>query len=64
MSHNLVNIDAEEYEGKQKELENIFNPIATKLYQGAQGGAGPRGENPAGGPQQSAHAGPQVDEVD
>jgi hypothetical protein len=61
MSNNLVNIDVEEYESKQRELENIFNPIATKLYQGSEGGAQPRGGNSTGGPQQSAHAGPQVD---
>jgi L1 cell adhesion molecule like protein len=64
MSHNLVNVDVEEYEAKQKELESIFNPIATKLYQGGEGEAEPRSGNPTGGPQQSAHAGPQVDEVD
>jgi L1 cell adhesion molecule like protein len=65
MNDNLVNIDCEEYEAKQKELESIFNPIATKLYQGGEGGAEPSRGNPAGGPQPSAaHAGPQVDEVD
>ena len=33
MSSNL-NAETEEYEAKQKELERIFNPIASKMYQG------------------------------
>lgn len=70
--------ETEEYEGKQKELEGIFNPIAAKLYQGEGGPGGPggagnpfagQGGNPfagqqPGGPQPGASSGPSVDEVD
>ena len=62
MSSNM-NAETEEYEAKQKELERIFNPIASKMYQGQQGQqAGPG----CGGAYQSgpAGAGPQADEVD
>jgi heat shock protein 1/8 len=68
------NAHAEEFEKKQKEVEEIFNPIITKIYQetggaggmpggmpgGFPGGAGgfPGGAGPTGG------AGPKVDEVD
>lgn len=34
------NAETEEYEAKQKELETMFNPIAAKLYQGAEGAGG------------------------
>ncbi|KAL6062923.1 Luminal-binding protein 2 [Balamuthia mandrillaris] len=34
-----LHADKEDYEEKQKEVENVINPIFTKLYQGA-GGAG------------------------
>nr|XP_023021767.1 heat shock 70 kDa protein cognate 4 [Leptinotarsa decemlineata] len=61
--------EKEEYEHKQKELENICNPIITKLYQGAGGapggmpgfpgaGAAPGAGGAAGGP------GPTIEEVD
>lgn len=42
----------EEYEHKLKELEDLCNPIITRMYQGA-GGAPPAGGAPegAGGPQ-------------
>jgi len=33
------NADAEEYEAQQKMLEKLFNPIASKLYQGGENGA-------------------------
>jgi len=67
------NAHAEEYEKKQKEVEEIFNPIITKIYQetggapggmpggmpgGFPGGGFPGGAGPTGG------AGPKVDEVD
>ena len=57
------NAECEECEAKQKDLERVFNPIASKLYQG-QGGAGPRCGGDYQSQQQPGHAGPQVDEVD
>lgn len=33
-------VEKEDYEAKQKEVEKITNPIMSKLYQGAPGGAG------------------------
>lgn len=57
------NAETEEFEAKQKDLERIFNPIASKLYQGANPGAGARCGNQYQG-QQAGSAGPQVDEVD
>lgn len=58
------NADIEDYEGKQKELERMFNPIASKLY----GQAGSAGAAPGCGNSYPNHAagnsGPQVDEVD
>ncbi|RKP06982.1 70 kDa heat shock protein 3 [Thamnocephalis sphaerospora] len=64
--------DKEEYEGRQKELEEVANPIMMKLYQQA-GGAGaapggfPGGFPGAGGaaPQSNAdNSGPTIEEVD
>jgi heat shock protein 1/8 len=71
-----TNGDAEStaYEGKQKELEDVYNPIMTRLYSenpGAQGGmpggmpGGFPGGFPGGAPgAQQGQQGPQVDEVD
>nr|QRW27845.1 heat shock 70 kDa protein cognate 3 [Phaedon cochleariae] len=65
--------DKEEYEHKQKELENICNPIITKLYQGAGGAPGgmpgfpgaPGAAPGAGGAAPGAGgAGPTIEEVD
>ncbi|KAG6825063.1 Homospermidine synthase 1, partial [Tricholoma furcatifolium] len=59
----------EEYEGKQKELEAVANPIMQKLY-GAAGGApggapgGFPGGAPGGFPGAGAEDGPSVEEVD
>ncbi|KAG1863783.1 heat shock cognate 70 [Suillus subluteus] len=55
----------EEYEGKQKELEAIANPIMQKLY-GAAGGApgGFPGGAPGGGFPGAGEDGPSVEEVD
>jgi len=68
--------DAEEFEQKQKEIEGIFNPIITKVYQQAQGSSSGQ-EMPGGGMpggmggfpgaragEAGAHQGPKVDEVD
>ncbi|XP_015753981.1 PREDICTED: heat shock cognate 71 kDa protein-like [Acropora digitifera] len=64
----------EEYEAKQKELETLFNPIITKLYQSAGGAGGMPGGMPgggfpgaqAGGPQPGSGetSGPTIEEVD
>merc|ERR1711967_40481 len=58
--------EKDEFEGKQKELEGIVNPIMMKVYQAAGGGGGmPEGGMPGGGPPPSAGAGgPTVEEVD
>ena len=53
------NAETEEYEAKQKEVERIFNPMASKMYQG-QGQANPGCGN-AYQSGTSAGAGPQVD---
>jgi L1 cell adhesion molecule like protein len=60
----------EEYEGRQKDLEAICNPIITKMYQ-AGGGApdmggmgGMPGMGGMGGHDTGASAGPKVEEVD
>mmetsp|Transcript_96 Transcript_96/g.155 ORF Transcript_96/g.155 Transcript_96/m.155 type:complete len:643 (-) Transcript_96:829-2757(-) len=49
--------EVEEFEHKLKELEDICNPIITKLYQGG----GSSGSAP---PPRSAGAGPKIEEVD
>jgi heat shock 70kDa protein 1/2/6/8 len=62
--------EKEEFEHKQKDLEKIFNPIISKVYQGA-GGAPPGadgmpggfpGAGAAGG--QGGAGGPTIEEVD
>ena len=57
------NADAYEYENKQKELENIFNPIMSRAYQGGNPNAGGC-DNGNQYQQQQQSAGPKVDEVD
>jgi len=63
--------EKEEFEHKQKELEKIFNPIISKVYQGA--GGAPPGDMPGGMPGGfpgagaqggGAGAGPTIEEVD
>lgn len=52
--------EASEYEQRQKELESVFNPIMSKIYQSS--GNAPQGPaGPASGNQQS---GPTVDDID
>jgi len=63
------NAQAEEYEKKQKELEEVFNPIISKVYQAAGAGAGGDGGMPdmggfPGGSTGGPGAGPKVDDVD
>lgn len=59
-------VETEEYEAKQKDLERMWNPIASKLYEGqGQGGCNAGAESNCGtSPNQSASTGPSVDEVD
>ena len=58
----------EEFDDKQKELEQVVNPIMTKFYQagGAPGGApgAAPGGFPGAGPAAEEPAGPTVEEVD
>ena len=54
--------ETEEYEAKQKEVERMFNPIASKLYQGQE--AGQNGASCGGAYNQAGASGPQADEVD
>ncbi|ODQ44265.1 hypothetical protein PICMEDRAFT_18505 [Pichia membranifaciens NRRL Y-2026] len=59
----------EEFDDKQKELEQVVNPIMTKFYQaGGAPGAAPGGAAPGGfpgaGPAAEEPAGPTVEEVD
>jgi len=67
--------EKEEYEDKQKEVEQVCNPIIQNLYQGAGGGAPggmPGGGMPGGGmpggpgapPPSSGGSGPTIEEVD
>merc|ERR1719419_1355001 len=54
--------EKEEFEGKQKELEGIVNPIMMKVYQAAGAGDMPSGGMPGAAP--GGAAGPTVEEVD
>ncbi|WP_411027267.1 hypothetical protein, partial [Salmonella sp. s54925] len=62
--------DKDEFESQQKELEKIYNPIITKVYQagGAPGGMPPGGMPGAGGsdvpPPTQSSQGPTIEEVD
>jgi len=55
----------DEYESRQKELEEVANPIMTKLYGQAQGGM-PGGGMPGGGMPGAppTNEGPEIEEVD
>lgn len=59
--------EKDEYEFKQKELEQVCNPIITRLYQSA-GGCPPGGVPPTGGCPPGGNAGagsgPTIEEVD
>jgi len=64
--------EKEEFEAKQKELEEICNPIITKLYQSAGAGAGGMPNFPGGAgapgagaaPGAGSGSGPTIEEVD
>merc|ERR1711994_1009040 len=59
--------EKDEFEGKQKELEGVVNPIMMKVYQAAGGGGTPEGGMPGGGFDGAAPGGaggPTVEEVD
>jgi len=57
---------AEDFENKQKEVENVFNPIITKIYQeaGASSGSGMPGGMPGEMPRAQRAGGSRADEVD
>ncbi|EFJ51719.1 heat-shock inducible Hsp70 [Volvox carteri f. nagariensis] len=56
--------EVEEFEHQLKELENVCNPIITRLYQGGAGGM-PGGPAPgAGASSGGSGAGPKIEEVD
>merc|ERR1712087_457588 len=60
--------EKEEFEGEQKELEGVVNPIMMKVCQAAGGGGMPEGGMPGGGFDGAAPggggSGPTVEEVD
>jgi heat shock protein 1/8 len=56
--------EKEEFEGVQKELEGVVNPIFQKLYQGAAGGGMPDMSGAAAGAAPGGDSGPTVEEVD
>merc|ERR1711934_553008 len=60
--------EKDEFEGKQKELDGVVNPITMKVYQAAGGGGMPEGGMPGGGDFGGAApgggGGPTVEEVD
>merc|ERR1712238_274531 len=57
--------EKDEFEGKQKELEGVVNPIMMKVYQAAGGGGEmPEGGMPGGGAGGGGGGGPTVEEVD
>jgi heat shock protein 1/8 len=57
--------EKDEFSYKQKELENVCNPIITRLYQSAQGGgAGPNCGMQSGQNFGNFSSGPTVEEVD
>uniref|UniRef100_A0A7S3A6Y8 Heat shock protein 70 n=1 Tax=Rhodosorus marinus TaxID=101924 RepID=A0A7S3A6Y8_9RHOD len=68
--------EKEEYEERQKEIENIANPIISKMYAGAEGGAMPDGMGgmpggmpggmggEPGGDTGGSGQGPRIEEVD
>ena len=57
---------AEEFEGRQKELESVASPIMMKIYQQGEAGGMPGGGMAGGfgGPSQGGNDGPTVEEVD
>ena len=72
--HSNPNANIEEYEGKKKELETVYNPLVSKIYgQGGPGGPGGPQGHPQGGfpggphPGQgtpTGHEGPDIGGVD
>ncbi|KAF5842780.1 heat shock protein 70a [Dunaliella salina] len=57
--------EVEEYEHKLKALEDLCNPIITRMYQGAGGGAPPPGAGAGAAPEGAGGpGGPKIEEVD
>merc|ERR1719471_435492 len=63
---NNPNAETDEFEAKQKEVEEVWKPIMMAAYQGAGGmpGASAPGAAGPGGPAPGAGEGPKIDEVD
>ena len=64
-----MHLQLDEFEHKQKELEQIASPIMQKMYQGDAGGGMPGGGMPGsgmpgGGMPGGTGGGPTVEEVD
>ncbi|XP_024373186.1 heat shock cognate 70 kDa protein [Physcomitrium patens] len=56
--------EVDEFEDKQKELENICNPIISRMYQGGAAGPSPAGNYGGGANPGTGGAGPTIEEVD
>merc|ERR1719296_295853 len=56
--------EKDEFEGKQKELEGVVNPIMMKVYQAAGGGGGMPEAGGMPGAGEGGAGGPTVEEVD
>jgi len=56
--------EKDEYDDKQKELEQTAMPIMTKLYQQGEGGPAPGGFQGASAPTGGSSGGPTIEEVD
>merc|ERR1719360_462421 len=56
--------EKDEFEGKQKEIEGVVNPIMMKVYQAAGGSGMPEGGMPGGAAAGGGAGGPTVEEVD
>jgi hypothetical protein len=66
---NNPNAEADEYESKKKEIEQVWTPIITAAYQGQGGGMPDMSGMPGGGNDgnndgSGSGSGPTIDEVD
>lgn len=56
--------EKDEYDEKKKELEEVCNPVISKMYQAAGGMPGGADSSASGGASAGASSGPTVEEVD
>ncbi|KAI5054315.1 hypothetical protein GOP47_0013039 [Adiantum capillus-veneris] len=67
LDHNQL-AEAEEFDDRMKDLENVCNPIVARMYQGGVGGGAPPPPGAYGaaseGAASGAGAGPKIEEVD